>query len=76
MRDAEVVSLFPVPSEADFCARGGRFGPHNSHLSHGNPALLQRDDLVYLNVQAAFDGARLCEREGGPSGLLPYVRLT
>jgi hypothetical protein len=27
-------------------------------------------DLVYLNVQAAFDGARLCEREGGPAGAL------
>lgn len=27
-------------------------------------------DLVYLNVQRAFDGARLCERSGSPSGAL------
>ncbi|MDG6104194.1 hypothetical protein Daura_11855 [Dactylosporangium aurantiacum] len=28
------------------------------------------DDLVYLNVQHAFDGARLCERAGSPAGAL------
>jgi hypothetical protein len=27
-------------------------------------------DLVYLNVQGAFDGAKLCERPGSPSGAL------
>jgi lysophospholipase L1-like esterase len=27
-------------------------------------------DLVYLNVQRAFDGARLCERTGSPTGAL------
>jgi hypothetical protein len=27
-------------------------------------------DLVYLNVQRAFDGARLCERTGSPGGTL------
>ena len=27
-------------------------------------------DLVYLNVQGAFDGARLCERPGSPAGAL------
>ena len=27
-------------------------------------------DLVYLDVQSAFDGARLCERPGGPAGAL------
>ena len=27
-------------------------------------------DLVYLNVQGAFDGARLCERTGSPAGAL------
>lgn len=27
-------------------------------------------DLVYLNVQGAFDGARLCERPGSPGGAL------
>lgn len=28
------------------------------------------DELVYLNVQRAFDGARLCERSNSPSGVL------
>lgn len=28
------------------------------------------DDLVYLNVQHAFDGARLCENAGSPAGAL------
>ncbi|MEV4516371.1 hypothetical protein AB0K00_46355 [Dactylosporangium sp. NPDC049525] len=28
------------------------------------------DDLVYLNVQHAFDGARLCERAGSPANAL------
>jgi hypothetical protein len=28
------------------------------------------DDLVYLNVQRAFDGARLCERAGSPANAL------
>ena len=34
------------------------------------------DDLGYLNGQAAFDGARLCERPGSPAGALATpVRL-
>ncbi len=28
------------------------------------------DDLIYLNVQRAFDGARLCERTGSPGNAL------
>jgi len=28
------------------------------------------DELVYLNVQRAFDGARLCENSNSPSGVL------
>lgn len=28
------------------------------------------ENLVYLNVQGAFDGARLCERAGSPAGAL------
>ncbi|MFG1677126.1 hypothetical protein [Micromonospora sp. NPDC049282] len=29
-----------------------------------------QDDLVYLNVQRAFDGARLCEKAGSPANAL------
>lgn len=53
-RAPRVVSQFPLPAppEAspwrDFCERGGRFGPHNVHQAQGNPALLDRDDLVLI----------------------------
>lgn len=40
-----VVSLFPVP-EGDFCARGGRFGPHNVH--ENRPGRLVDHKTVYL----------------------------
>lgn len=45
-RHPAVVSLFPVPSEADFCARGGRFGPHNVH--EPRPGTLIDPNTVYL----------------------------
>jgi hypothetical protein len=40
----------PTPGLAfrNYADKGGRFGPHNTHLSHGSPALQERDDLVYL----------------------------
>lgn len=28
--------------------KGGRFGPHNTHLPHSSPFMENRDDLVYL----------------------------
>ena len=49
-----LVSLFPLPEPPpgapyrNFCEKGGRFGPHNQHQPQHQPALLQRDDLVYL----------------------------
>ena len=45
-RAPKVVSLFPVPSEADFCARGGRFGPHNVH--EPRPGTLNDPNTIYL----------------------------
>jgi len=41
----KVVSQFPVPT-GDFCARGGRFGPHNVHEMR--PGSLQDPNTVYL----------------------------
>ncbi|GAA1601563.1 hypothetical protein [Catellatospora bangladeshensis] len=39
--------------------------------SHANlSAEFPGQDLVYLNVQRAFDGARLCEKAGSPTGAL------
>ena len=49
-----LLSLLPVPRPgpglgfANYCEKGGRFGPHNLHLPHHNPLYEQRDDLVYL----------------------------
>jgi hypothetical protein len=40
-----IVSVLPVP-EGDFCARGGRFGPHNVHEMR--PGTLVDPDTVYL----------------------------
>jgi hypothetical protein len=45
-RNPKVVSLFPVPAEADFYARGGRFGPHNIHEMR--PGTLSDPNTVYL----------------------------
>ena len=45
-RNPKVLSLFPVPAEADFCARGGRFGPHNIHEMR--PGTLSDPNTVYL----------------------------
>lgn len=41
----KVVSKFPFP-EGDFCARGGRFGPHNVH--ENRPGRHVDPDTVYL----------------------------
>lgn len=40
----------------------------NSHTALS--AEFPGQDLVYLNVQRAFDGARLCEKAGSPTGAL------
>jgi hypothetical protein len=40
-----VTAVFPVP-EGDFCARGGRFGPHNVH--EPRPGSLLDGSTVYL----------------------------
>ncbi len=42
----------PVPTAGlpytSYCDKGGRFGPHNSHLPQGHPDHEDRDDRVYL----------------------------
>src|SRR5207237_5801773 len=53
-RAPRLVSLFPLPTPPagapyrNLCERGGRFGPHNLHQPQGNPAHLDREDLVLL----------------------------
>jgi hypothetical protein len=55
--DAErpwLISMLPLPVPPaglpyrSYCDKGGRFGPHNSHLPQGNPDVEDRDDRLYL----------------------------
>jgi hypothetical protein len=49
-----LVSLFPLPAPPagapypTFCARGGRFGPHNQHQPQYQDILYQGEDLCFL----------------------------
>jgi hypothetical protein len=39
------VSTLPTPSEQDYCAVGGHFGPHNAH--ENRPGAFQSSDLIF-----------------------------
>jgi hypothetical protein len=49
-----LVSMLPWPvpppdaAYRSYCDKGGRFGPHNSHLPQGNRDLEAREDRVYM----------------------------
>jgi hypothetical protein len=45
------IATLPTPREEDFCAKGGKFGPHNLH--ENRPGSLQRSDLVFATYQNA-----------------------
>jgi hypothetical protein len=48
VRDAEnpiSIATLPQPGEADYCARGGKFGPHNLH--ENRPDLFQSETLIF-----------------------------
>ncbi|MFN8518555.1 MAG: hypothetical protein U0667_03995 [Chloroflexota bacterium] len=53
-RQPSLVSQFPRPRPSPglpyrmYCDKGGRFGPHDSHLPQGNPWLDDREDRVHL----------------------------
>ena len=53
----KLMSIIPQPKPSagmvkqfgkNYANKGGRFGPHNSHLSHHQPHYEDRDDLLYL----------------------------
>ncbi len=52
--DPMLISLFPQPRTPagypakTFCARGGRFGPHNQHQQQGQDALAAVENHVFL----------------------------
>ncbi|OLF18044.1 hypothetical protein [Actinophytocola xanthii] len=62
------------PAHRASLAAGHLFSQGLGRLVAGTHATLSAEfpgaDLVYLNVQGAFDGARLCEQDGSPDNAL------
>ena len=49
--DPKVLARFPEPEEADYCAKGGFFGPHNLH--ENRPGSFQSSQLVFATYYNA-----------------------
>ena len=49
------IATLPTPNEADYCGKGGKFGPHNLH--ENRPGTMQRSDLIFATYHNA--GARV-----------------
>jgi hypothetical protein len=45
------ISTFPTPTDDDFCAKGGKFGPHNLH--ENRPGSLVSETLIFATYQNA-----------------------
>jgi hypothetical protein len=45
------VATFPTPTEEDYCAKGGHFGPHNLH--ENRPGGFQSSELIFATYQNA-----------------------
>jgi hypothetical protein len=45
------IATFPTPAEADYCARGGNFGPHNLH--ENRPGAFQSSRLIFATYYNA-----------------------
>ncbi len=45
------IATFPTPSDQDYVAKGGHFGPHNLH--ENRPGTLRSSDLVFATYQNA-----------------------
>lgn len=45
------ISTFPVPSEADYCSKGGHFGPHN--IYENRPDGFVSEQLIFSTMQNA-----------------------
>ena len=61
------ISTMPIPDEADYCTKGGKFGPHN--LWENRPGALQSSNLVFATLHNAgvrvYDiSDRLCAARG------------
>ena len=49
--DPKVVARFPEPAEADYCAKGGFFGPHNLH--ENRPGAFRSEELIFATYNNA-----------------------
>jgi hypothetical protein len=45
------IATLPTPAEEDFCAKGGKFGPHNLH--ENRPGSLQSSNLIFATYHNA-----------------------
>lgn len=45
------IATLPTPKDADYCGKGGKFGPHNLH--ENRPGTLQRSDLIFATYHNA-----------------------
>ncbi len=45
------IATFPQPAEADYCAKGGSFGPHNLH--ENRPGAFQSSEIVFATYYNA-----------------------
>ena len=45
------IATLPTPTEENFCAKGGKFGPHNLH--ENRPGSFQSEDLIFATYHNA-----------------------
>ncbi len=45
------IATFPQPAEADYCAKGGAFGPHNLH--ENRPGSFQSEEIIFATYYNA-----------------------
>ena len=45
------IATLPTPTDEDFCAKGGKFGPHNLH--ENRPGSFQSEDLIFATYHNA-----------------------
>ena len=45
------IATLPTPTDEDFCAKGGKFGPHNLH--ENRPGSFQSETLIFATYQNA-----------------------
>jgi hypothetical protein len=65
------ISTFPVPSEADYCAKGGFFGCHNLH--ENRPGSFQSSKLIFSTYYNAGVRCFDIENQFAPREVAYYV---